>query len=893
MRWWRRWVKRARAVVRRAEVERELNEELEFHIAQEVQKQVEAGLTPRDARRQAMIAFGGVERYKEHVRNARRFDWLHGLSLDLQLGLRMLLKYPGLAVVGCIGMAVAIAIGAASFTVIRAVVAPALPLDDGDRIIAIQNLDRASADQNNGRTQLHDYELWRREVSAIAELGAFRIINRNTVTADGRVVPARIAEMTASGFRVARVAPLLGRYLVDADERADAPAVVVIGYSVWRSQFAEDANVLGRTIRLGNVLHTVIGVMPRDFAFPVNNRIWIPLRLDPLQYERGNAPPVEVFGRLAAGAQLQEARSQVATIAQRLAAEHPRTHEHVSARLVSFADIFFESPQLRWALYLAQFAITMILVVIGVNVAVLVYARTITRTGEIAVRTALGASRTRIVSQLFAEALVLSSVAAATGLFAAHITLLQVDALMERLGGEQVPFWWDFSLTPATIAYTAVLAIIGAVIIGVIPALKVTGRQVRATLQHLGSGGSGMQLGRTWTVLIVTQVAVAAAMLPIGLGGFKQSVDFRRNTVGRFTTEFLTTPLLLDREGSAVSEPSETPFRTRYQQLQTELDRRLEAEPAVAVVVRSAAAPGMEDSRNIEVERTGPDTAATTRNAGTGAVDSRFFDAFGIRVLAGRTFTASDFDEPQPTAVIVNTAFVERVLANADPLGRRVRYESGPDTEADPARPWYVIVGVVSNFTDGPGLGAARMYHPLADDTYPVNLAVRIRGPAPEAFSNRLRELTLAVDPMLRLSKIATLERALRDADADEQIAIEIIVSLALSTLLLAAAGISALMSVTVARRRREIGILMALGAPPHRVLVQVLARVIKQLALGILSGIALLGAFFVIDGNVDTNDLLSFGQIAVVMTIVGILAAIGPARRGLRIQPTEALRQE
>src|SRR5687767_5885409 len=219
MRWWRRWAKRVRAVVRRGEVERELNEELEFHIGLEVQKQLAAGVSPEEARRRALVAFGGVERYKELVRNARRFDWLHGLSLDCRLGLRMLVKYPGLALVGCIALAVAIAIGATSFTVIRAFVVRALPLDDGDRIVAIQNLDVESTNADASHTHLHDSELWRAEVAAIAEWGAYRTLDRNIVTGDGRVTAARIAELTGSGFRIARVNPLLGRYFVDADER--------------------------------------------------------------------------------------------------------------------------------------------------------------------------------------------------------------------------------------------------------------------------------------------------------------------------------------------------------------------------------------------------------------------------------------------------------------------------------------------------------------------------------------------------------------------------------------------------------------------------------------------------------------------------------------------------
>src|SRR5688572_4587265 len=462
-----------------------------------------------------------------------------------------------------------------------------------------------------------------------------------------------------------------------------------------------------------------------------------------------------------------------------------------------------------------------------------------------------------------------------------------------------MPFWWDFSLTPTIIVYAAGLAVLAAIIVGVLPALKVTGRQVLATLQHIGTGGSGMQLGRTWTVLIVVQVALASAVLPIGLGGARQAYDYRRNELGPTTTEFLTTELRLDRETSAGGALADERFRTRYEELQGELIRRLAADPAVAAVVRSAATPGRERTSRIELEGlTARSASDSTQDAlrpfvRAGAVDSDFFDAFDLRVLTGRAFGASDFDAGETAAVVVSSAFVEHMLGGEAPLGRRLRYAPESPGAAEPPQPWFEIVGVVSNLTNGGGPAHARIYHPLADNVYPVNVSIRIRGSAPETFAGRAREVALAVDPMLRLANVATVERVLRDADADEQIVIQVIVAIALSALLLAAAGISALMSVTVARRRREIGILMALGAPSHRVLGSVLARAARQLAIGILGGIVLLGMFFLADGDVDIKDAIIFAQIAGGMTIVGIVAAIAPARRGLRIQPTEALRQD
>ncbi|HKG94816.1 MAG TPA: ABC transporter permease, partial [Gemmatimonadaceae bacterium] len=407
---------RLRLLFARRAAESRMNEEIRFHVEMEAGRIArEQGLAPDEARRRALVAFGGVERYKEELREGRGLAWLGGMRLDLKLGLRMMAKSPGLTLVGVVGMAVAIAIGAVTFGIIHNFIGVTLPLDDGDRLVAIQNVDARRNVEGDG-THLHDLAVWRGALGAVEALGAYRTVARNVISRDARPDPMRVVEMTASGFRIARVQPLLGRYFDDAEERPGAPPVVVIGYDVWQHRFAGEPDVVGRTIQLGATAHTIVGVMPRGFAFPVNNRVWTPLRLDPAAFTPGDAPPVQVFGRLAPGASLDDAQAQLTTIGKRLAADHPESHEHVRPRVLPYASAFFDSPELTWALYVVQAMVSMILVVIGTNVATLVYARTASRMGEIAVRTALGASRRRIVAQLFMEALVLSAAAAAVGL---------------------------------------------------------------------------------------------------------------------------------------------------------------------------------------------------------------------------------------------------------------------------------------------------------------------------------------------------------------------------------------------------------------------------------------------------------------------------------------------
>jgi predicted permease len=877
--------------------------EFAFHLDMEVDRLVrDHGLEPNEARRRAMAAFGGVENHKEALRGDRGLAWLAGMSLDLKLGLRMMVKYPGLTVTSILGLSVAVAIGAAAFGMIRNFIAGSLPLDDGERIVAIQNLNRGSDDR--GRPlHLHDLTTWRADLQAVGTIGAYRTLDRNLITQQGRPEPVRIAEMTASGFRIARVPPLLGRYFNEEDERKGAPPVVVIGYNVWLNRFAKDSAVIGRTIRLGATPYVVIGVMPDGFAFPINNKIWTPLKLDPADYERGKAPAIYVFGRLASGATLDDAQKQAETIALRLASAYPATHARVRTWVTMYARVFVEQPQVAWAFYLAQVLVTMLLVVIGTNVAILVYARTASRIGEIAVRTALGASRRRIVAQLFAEALVLTTTASALGLVGAWFALREVGTYVTQVGGDQTPFWWKFEISPGAVLYVIGLAVLAAAIVGVLPALKATQRRVHLTLQHLGSGGSGIRLGRTWAVLIVAQVAVAVALLPVVVYGVVVQATRNQAPAGPEipTKDWVTASLRLDREAVGTDDfpANDRTYSTRYAAVVAEMIRRVRAEPGVADVILASAAPG--EDRRAEFEVDTRDTVPVTNLAGAGRVGVDFFRAFGVPVFAGRGFQASDVSTT-PNVVIINQSFVKAFFAGADPLGRRVREAArgrDGDPGATPAGPWSEIVGVVADFPSKEAEMvpiAPRLYRPLdpqtADD---VTIAVRVKGAMPATFGGRLREVAVAVDPMLRLAEVRVLDKAQSLEKVANRYVVIAVTLVTLSVILLSSAGIYALMSFTIARRRREIGIRAALGAGPRRVLAGVLRKAAGQIAIGIVIGTVVAAGMLqgMEGGKGDSQGFLVVLGVAVFMTAVGVAAALGPARRALRIQPTEALRTD
>jgi putative ABC transport system permease protein len=822
--------------------------------------------------------------------------------LDMKLGARMLIKHPGLTLVGGLGMAVAIAIGAGSFAFFYSYMYPRLPLHEGDRIVAIENWDVRRNDE--ARHSLHDFATWRTELRTVRDVAAFRDVARNVISPDGTAEPVRLAEITASAFRVARVAPRLGRPLVEEDERAGAPPVVVIGHDVWRTRFGADPGAVGQPMRLGDVVHTVVGVMPEKFAFPVNHSYWIPLRLTPADYPRGRGPELFVFGRLAPGVTWEQAQAELDAAGRRAAAAFPAANADLRPQVLNYtyptADIQDVS---LWEVGLMQMTVSLLLVVVALNVAILVYARTASRRGEIAVRTALGASRRRIVGQLFVEALVLAGVAAVAGLGLARAGLALVHRLMEQEGAGVTPFWMDYGIPAPTVLYTVGMAVLAAVIAGVLPALGATGRGMQNSLRQLG-GGTGPRLGRTWTVLIVGQVAFVVAAIPLALGAASNEFGEELNRPGFAADEFLVAYLSVDPEPTPGMDAAAYAQAVggRFADRQAEVVRRLEAEPWVAGVTVATGLPGENGWSRVEVDGPPGPSGSTEHSVSAHEVEVDYFPTLGSRVLAGRALGPADVDSTA-TAVVVNQAFVRRVLGEGNPLGRRLRYASDgepePGSAADTvARRWYEVVGVMGNLQENPvdpALVHPEMYHAMVPGQHSrAMLMVRVQGDDPAAHVAGLRQITAAVDPSLRM-----VPRPLGALYHEQAVALWlmglVLGLIILSVLLLSAAGIYALMSFTVSQRRKEIGIRAALGADPRHILGSIFSRAVRQLGMGVAVGLAAAGLLDVAMGGevLFGRGAVLLPGVCVLMMVAGLLAALGPARRGLRIQPMEALREE
>ena len=813
--------------------------------------------------------------------------------LDWKLGARLLLKYPALTIIGGLSLAGAIAIGAVGFEVAGELLYKRLPFPEGGRIVRLETQDEAASSVEP--RVLHDFAIWRRSLQTVAELGAARVSERNVLTGEGRVESLRVAEITASAFPLTRVKPVLGRPLQPTDEMPGAEPVVVLGYDVWQRQFLHDPAIIGRVVTMGRTARTVVGVMPPRFGFPHNQQAWVPLPV----FAIGDAPPregpaVQVFGRLADGASWQDAAAELDVVSARLAADQPATHAHLRTRVRAFAGRTPGDP-LRLEDLAVHAIVLLLLAAVSANVATLIFARTAMREAELVVRHALGASRARVIAQIVTEALVLALAAAVLGLVVAQTTVGYAWARASQITGDDLPFWVDRKLEPATIAYALLLALVAAALIGLLPALKATGGSVLRGLQGITSTGGTMKFGGIWSFIVGAQVACTLLFVPAAVGIYTTSVQNRPKWTAFPTERYLTFRLTMDNEALAGERgvPDDGEIGARRARAYEALAGRLHEEPGVTHVTYGDRLPTTAPEWvALEMEQDGAPPARLIGNFEGGfamaAVGAGYHEAFDAKIVAGRGLRAADAGAPNGP-VVVNETFMRVVGRN--PVGGRVRtLQRGSEREPGP---WHEIVGVVTDLWTVPAdwSGAAYIYRAAsAAELDPVVVAVRVVGEA-APLAPRVAALARQVDAGLQLRDITTLQETVAQQQA-EGIGGVVFGSVLLVALVFSAAGLYALMAVAVQRRTREIGIRIALGASRRHVLRSVFARAGRQLGGGIIAGNSMI---LLLAWRADslTADLLVTSVItSVVMAAVGVLACAAPARRALRVQPTEALRQ-
>ena len=898
----REWTRRVWGALGGRRTDRDLQRELAGHLALAEDELRRKGHAPKDAARLARAAAGGRIQALEALREQRGLPWLGSSWLDVRLGLRLLVRNWGLTLVGGLAMTLAISIAAVAFAAFDTVMRSPLPLDEGDRVVAIQVWDREAGRRRD--TTWQDLERWRASLQSVGDVGAFQTTRRNIITPEGSVELAAVAEISAAGFRIARVPPLIGRPIADADAAPGAAPVVVIGHDVWQRRFAGVRDVIGRELRLGKDVHTVVGVMPAGFQFPFNFRYWVPLRLAAPGSDdmlRNTGPEGVVFGRLVPGATLARAHAEVSALgilppalrsAQGEGAPALHSAQREGGRVVPYTFAFtgdFEPGELGLLWSLSSFLLVLLLLPPGANIAILNYARTVTRQQEFAARHALGGSRARIVWQLFIEALVLTAAAAGAALLVLRVVSVVVAGRLQNIPGGP-PFWMTFGVSYRTLLFVAGLALAGAAVSGLVPALQATGRLARLGAGAL-AGRTSVRLGATWTTLVIAQVAFSVGVLP--LAAELAWGTLRTGVVGPgfAAEEFATARVALEGDQRA----------DLFGNRQRELARRLLADPGILGLAAALQPPGEEPWVFVDIE--GRDAPIEVLNgqlpgfvARFNEVDTAFFDIYQVPGLAGRGFNEGDAF-PESDAAIVNRNFAETIAPGGNALGRRFRYVRATDNEwlhGPEADRWYEVVGVVGNL---PVTTDARVaYHAAAPgQIHPAHLQLRLRG-GPAGLAERLRASAASVDPALHVDEVRTLAEIYREHRFGDNLGAITIGAVTGSVLLLSAAGLYALTAFTVAQRRREIGIRSALGAQPGHLVAAVFRRAFLQIGAGSAAGMLaayVAGRYVPIEqvGGLPIPGILPGA--AAFMLLVGVLASLGPARRGLRIDPTEALRSE
>ena len=789
--------------------------------------------------------------------------------LDFKIALRMLVKYPLLTIVGGAGIAFGLAAGIGGLEIRAQMINPVLPLDEGDRIVGVRNWD-VRRDRPGPVTEA-DLMAWREQVQRVDDIGAAALVERN-LDVNGTIEPIDVAAMTASAFRIVRVVPQLGRTILEPDEQPGASPVAVIGHSLWQRRFLADPAIVGRVVRLGAEQTTIVGVMPEDFGFPVAHQVWTPLRSDT------NATPLLVFGRLAEGMTLDQARAELTTIGQRMSSASPE-HEFLRAEVVPYAHLITDPRGYPVGVSLANLFLIMLIVVVSANVALLMFARAASRETEIGVRHALGASRGRIVVQLFFEALVLSALSAVAGLVAARYWIGSLWRMFEADRGRPLAFWVNDRLTLSTMAYGVGLMMLVAVIIGVLPALKITGAALGTRLRASSAGGGGYRFGGVWTAVIALQVAVTVLFPAAAFFFHRWVVAGQTRDLGFAAREYLSARLEMDAGSSA-----------RTAAIVEELRRQLSGEPRVSAVTMADTLPGMQHpGGRFEVE--GDDAPPTYGyDLRVASVDAEFFGALGAPVLSGRGFAPSDL-APGREVAIVNASFAQHVMRGRNPVGRRLRLVAREGEQ--PPGSWIEIVGVVRDLGVG-GTNGAGLYRPLAFDYPSVRVALHVAG-APESFGDRLRALAGRVEPTLRVHEVMPLDRVGAEGWLESQYLSRALAVLSGLALLLSLMAIYAVMAFTVVQRTREIGTRVALGAGRWRVIGAIVRRPLVQIGIGIGTGGALVVLIFVgmFESAPTTFETGLMAAYATVMLGVCLSACIVPIRRALRLEPSQVLRAD
>jgi predicted permease len=798
---------------------------------------------------------------------------------ELRLGLRLIVKQPILSVTVVLALATGICLSTMGFTLRDEIVNAKLPYAGGERFGRLE-----AQDKDRGRVDLDPerYHAFRDRATSFEHLGAFGARPFTLTHSAKEVESIKGAYITPRSMSWVEASPSLGRNLIPADAETGAERVVVIRDSLWRRRYSADPGIIGQQLTIGGQPRTVVGIMPDTFEFPSSPELWMPLEEATLGGgEPGIGTAVRVFGVLRADATFEQATTEVNELSRRI----PSANVRVDEMRVRFRPFASEADEANLAVSALVGVLVMVLLVVASNVATLVFARTWSRAPELAVRTALGAPRTRVVGQLFLETLLLGSIAAALGMAGSYASLSWIKNSLEGW-----PYYITLSTNPRIALFVVVLTLLVSAVAGLLPALRVTRHDLRNSLYGVRGFAFG-GFGKVGALLLIVEIALSVALLNGAVtmarafnAYFEEIPALPKNQILTAHLGLIRSPEIRERVAAAAREIPGVVAAGAGQQLP-----RLYPPP-----------------RPVAVEPIGDEPVKTPQPAPGHAVSVGFMEAIGAHAIAGRLFNQTDFVDGAAPVAIVNEPFVSKFLGGRNPIGRRIRIDNrgargfvdddGPD-HSNSAQPWREIVGVVPdlglNVAD-PAMSAG-FYLPVRDEML-WYLVVRTTND-PLTLAPALRAAVANIDVDLQLQDVRTLEVA----DKEERVFLSGIAAALTAmggmALMLSVVGIYALLSFMVTRRTREIGIRVALGARRWQVLRSITGAAAAYLVIGGVLG-TVLGVFFVelrsqILISIPTPGVWMPSTIFLVLAIAGLAACWLPARRALGVRPSEALNAE
>ena len=800
---------------------------------------------------------------------------------DLRQSLRLLLKAPGFTALVVAVLAVGIGATTAIFSIVDGVLLKPLPFADASRLVSIDSVVRGEPDQ----TSSPDLQDWRSSAKLLDRIAGSASVPVS-FTGRGDATMLNAAAVTGDFFEILGVAPRAGRALTPADDRAGAPRIAVLSSAIWASRFASDPSIIGRAITLDGQAVTVVGVMPAAFDFPLGEdrvQIWLPVSAVPLAAQfasQRGASFLHAFGHVRSGATIDQAQAELSAIASRLEQQYPKSNASHGVRIRSLQEQLVH--EYRLALVVLLGAVGAVLLIACANVANLLLARGTARHKEMAIRAALGASRGRLVRQLLTESVLLSIVGGVCGVLLALWTV----AALVAMSPIEIPRLHDVHVDRGVLLFAILVSMVTGLLFGLAPALHGSRTDAGETLKDAGRGTSGGRSATTRQTLVVAEVALALVLLA-SAGLLTRTLIALRHVDPGFVAEHAI--------GMQLTLP-EKRYPTAAQQIA--FYRRLIGEArAVPEVTASAIGTtlplsGSDLGVGFSIEGK-PETAdpATRKSASYFAVSPDYFKAMGIAIARGRAFDERD-DERAPNVIIISETFAKRYWPNEDPIGRRmtIRYNQAGLRE---------IVGVVGDVkqADLAARAPLEMYTPFPQTPWPfLAVAARTQGD-PAALAAGLRAAVARIDPDQAPAEIKTLNEYVARAVATPQFTALLIGSFAAFALLLAGFGLFSVMAYSVAQRRRELGIRLALGAQPAAIRSLVVTQALKMGAIGLAIGLmSALGVTRVLDSllfGVGVNDPATFAAVCAMLLGVVLLAAYLPARRATRIDPMTALRAD